>query len=249
MHPGHAGAPVVGDAFGLALLDHLEHGSEARRHFIERDDGVLETFDTAIYFAGQSVWSETEVGVTERAGSRVLDVGAGAGRHAVSLQESGRDVVALDISPGATEVCRRRGVRETFTGTVFELVEAGMDPFDTILLFGNNLGLLASPEHAPLFLDALGRLGRPGTEIIGTCVDPFQTDDPLHLAYHQLNRDRGRLPGQLRLRSRWANIADDWFDYLFVPAAELEALADAGGWEMVEHQPGPHPYLAILRLR
>ena len=44
------GVPRVGDAFGLALLDYLEHGSEARSHFIERDDGLLETIDTGILF-------------------------------------------------------------------------------------------------------------------------------------------------------------------------------------------------------
>ena len=56
-------------------------------------------------------------------------MGAGAGRHALPLQESGREVVALDVSPGGVEVCRRRGVRETFTGTVFELAETGPEPF------------------------------------------------------------------------------------------------------------------------
>jgi SAM-dependent methyltransferase len=249
MHPGPAGGPVIGDAFGLALLDHLDNGAEARQHFVERDDGYLESFDTAIYFTGSSLLTETESSVAGRAGRRVLDVGAGAGRHSLPLQESGREVVALDISPGATEVCRRRGVRRTFTGTVFELVEAGMNSFDTILLLGNNLGLLESPEHAPDFFAALSELAVPGGEVIGTCRDPFDTDDPLHLGYHELNRRRGRLPGQLRLRSRWANVAIPWFDYLFIPVAELEALAHDAGWDLVSHQPGPGPYLAVLRRR
>jgi hypothetical protein len=46
--------PRVGDAFGLALLDYLEHGSEARSHFIERDDGLLETIDTGALFTQES---------------------------------------------------------------------------------------------------------------------------------------------------------------------------------------------------
>ena len=238
--------PIIGDAFGLALLDYLEHGPDAREHFVERDDCYLESFDPAVYFTGDSVWSEAEAGIANRAGSRVLDVGAGAGRHALPLQNSGRDVVALDISPGATEACRRRGVRRTFTGTVVDLVDQGTEPFDTVLLFGNNLGLLESPGHAARFFEALDRVTRPGSEIIGTCVDPFNTTDPFHLEYHELNRGRGRLPGQLRLRTRWANVATPWFDYLLVPVDELAVLAEAAGWDLVFHQPGPRPYVAVL---
>jgi 2-polyprenyl-3-methyl-5-hydroxy-6-metoxy-1,4-benzoquinol methylase len=43
---------------------------------------------------------------------RVLDVGCGAGRHSLEAQRRGFGVVAIDLSPGAVEVCRRRGVRD-----------------------------------------------------------------------------------------------------------------------------------------
>ena len=243
-----AGEPRVGDAFGFALLDYLEHGSEARSHFIERDDGLLETIDTGVLFTQESDWSVAEAPVGDRAGRRVLDVGAGAGRQALPLQESGREVVALDVSPGAVEVCRRRGVRETFTGTVFELAETVAEPFDTFLLCGNNYGLLESVEHGPSFLGALADMAAPRAEIIGTCLDPFATEDPLHLAYHERNRNRGRHPGQIRLRARWSDVATSWFDYLFVPVEQLEELAERAGWELVEHQQASRPYLAVLRL-
>ena len=52
--------------------------------------------------------------------------------------------MALDVSPGAVGVCQRRGVRRTVIGTVQDLVDADAEPFDTFLLLGTNLGLLAS---------------------------------------------------------------------------------------------------------
>jgi SAM-dependent methyltransferase len=240
--------PRVGDAFGLALLDYLEHGSESRSHFIERDDGLLETIDTGVLFTQGSDWSVVEAPVGDRAGQRVLDVGAGAGRHALPLQESGREVVALDVSPGAVEVCQRRGVRETFIGTVFELAGTDPEPFDTFLLCGNNYGLLENLEHGLSFLGALAEVAVPGAEIIGTSIDPLATDDPLHLAYHERNRSHGRHPGQIRLRARWSDVATSWFDYLFLAVGELEELAERAGWMLVEYQPGSRPYLAVLRL-
>lgn len=233
---------------GLALLDYLEHGSEARSHFIERDDGLLETIDTGVMFTRESDWSVVEGPVADRAGQRVLDVGAGAGRHAVPLQDSGREVVALDVSPGAVEVCRRRGVRGTFTGTVFELAATDPEPFDTFLLCGNNYGLLENRAHGHSFLRALADMAAPGVEIIGTCVDPSATEDPLHMAYHERNLSRGRHAGQIRLRARRSDVATTWFDYLFVPVEELDELAQLAGWELVEYQPGSRPYLAVLRL-
>jgi SAM-dependent methyltransferase len=240
--------PRVGDAYGLALLDYLEHGSAARSHFIERDDGLLETIDTGIMFTQESDWSVAEAPVGNRAGQRVLDVGAGAGRHALPLQQSGREVVALDVSPGAVEVCRRRGVRETFTGTVFEFAETDPEPFDTFLLCGNNYGLLENLEHGLSFLGALAGMAASRAEILGTCVDPSATEDALHLAYHERNRNHGRHPGQIRLRARWSDVATGWFDYLFVPVEEIKDLAEKAGWELVEYQPGSRPYLAVLRL-
>lgn len=58
----------------------------------------------------------------------------------------------------------------------------------------------------------------------------------------------GRPPGQLRLSTRRTNLAGPWYDYLFVPVEELSALAGEAGGRLVEHQPGPGPYLAILEL-
>ena len=46
----------------------------------------------------------------------------------------------------------------------------------------------------------------------------------MHIAYHQRNRERGRLGGQLRLRLRYRELATEWFDYLVCSVAELEAL-------------------------
>ncbi|MFQ5966422.1 MAG: class I SAM-dependent methyltransferase [Acidimicrobiia bacterium] len=153
--------PTIGDAFGLALLDYLEHGEQESPNVIERDDGMVEVIDTGVFFDGGAPWSSLEESVPDRAGRRVLDVGAGAGRHSLVLQEADHDVLALDISPGAVEVCSRRGVQHTFEGSIFDLAGVKAEPFDTFLLCGHNYGLLASPEHAPKFLGTLARWPHP----------------------------------------------------------------------------------------
>ncbi|MGH9125240.1 MAG: methyltransferase domain-containing protein [Acidimicrobiales bacterium] len=188
-------------------------------------------------------------------------MGAGAGRAAAHLQDAGHPVVALDPSPGAVAVCRSRGIQSMFTGNVFELAATTPEPFDTFLLLGNNLGLLAGAEQAPLFLAALAGMAQPGARIIGETTDPYRTSNPAHLDYHDQNRRLGRLPGQLRLRVRHHRIATPWWDYLFCTAEELHQILSPTQWELVETNaadnvdsdgPGgwpPAQWAAILALR
>ena len=68
---------------------------------------------------------------------RVLDVGSGARRHALHLQERGHDVLCIDNSPLALEVCRRRGVRETREMSVYQGSRT-LGIFDTIIMMDGN---------------------------------------------------------------------------------------------------------------
>jgi SAM-dependent methyltransferase len=166
--PGTAAEPQEGDAFGRALMDRI--GEICHPVVIERDDGYLDV-DQADYLAG---WSDRDAWAVDRVRGRVLDVGAGAGRVSLALQDRGHDVVALDVSAGAIEVCRARGVRNVVHGGVENLAAFGTQAFDSALMLGNNLGLLGSGDRAPGVLRALGAVLRPGGVIIGTCIDPYQ---------------------------------------------------------------------------
>ena len=92
--------PESGDAFGQALLD-LTAGS-AGSVVIERDDGWVsaEGLDYLEAPDGPDLWA------VDRAVGRVLDIGAGAGRASLLLQDRGQEVLALDTSPGAVRACQ-----------------------------------------------------------------------------------------------------------------------------------------------
>ncbi|MCA1847032.1 MAG: class I SAM-dependent methyltransferase [Actinobacteria bacterium] len=254
---------VVGDAFGQVLqaCQAAEGAPGAAFGLIERSDGHLGVMDAARYFAPADEWSPTTAFARERAAGRVLDIGAGAGRVALALQDHGRGVVALDISPGATTVCQQRGVHSTFTGDVFDLAATAPAPFDTFLMLGNNLGLVGGPDQAPRFLEALAGMARPGARVIGETLDPYGTSDPDHLRYHEENRRLGRLAGQLRLRVRHRRLATPWWDYLCCTPEELQSILSATRWELSDvysaapshrREPAPWPsgqWTAVLTLR
>jgi len=68
------------------------------------------------------------------------------------------------------------------------------------------------------------------------------------LAYHDLNRKRGRMPGQLRIRSRHKKYIGPWFDYLFVSKKELEQIIEGTGWEIHKYIDSQNAsYTAILK--
>ena len=227
----------MADAFGQMLLDGT--GPE----IIERDDGFLNAA-RMVYFAPVSQWPAVERRALRWVRGRVLDAGVGAGRAALELQRRGRSVVGIDVSPGAVEVARARGVSDVRL-LAFEEIDDSVGQFDTIVMFGNNFGLFGSPSKAQRLLRRLRPLAH---RIVAGSNDPYATEDPAHLAYQEHNRKRGRMPGQLRLRVRYRDITGPWFDYLIVSPDEMASIVEGTQWRIrrVLQQTGSGYYVAVL---
>jgi SAM-dependent methyltransferase len=232
--------PELGDAFGSALLDRL--AGVTNPIVIERNDGFV-TVDNANYLDGLD---ELDQWALDRAAGRVLDVGAGMGRASLALQSRGQHVVALDTSPGAARVCRERGVQKVFCGSVEQAAAGGLAGwFDSALLLGSCLSLLGSPEAAGSFLTALGTLLAADGRIVGTCLDPYRTDNQAHLEFHERNRRHGKMAGQITSRVRYQRTASAWFDWLVMSPDELAEVIAPSGWRVAETMPGAR-YAAVL---
>ena len=119
--------------------------------------------------------------------------------------------------------------------------------FDTILMFGNNFGLFGSFNKAKTLLKKFHKITSPSALIITENVDPYKTEDPVHLQYHKLNKKRGRMPGQLRIRIRFRNYVGDWFDYLLVSKQEMKEILKDTGWKVKKlMEGGDYMYSAII---
>ncbi len=177
---------------------------------------------------------------------RVLDVGCDAGRLALALQDRGHEVVGIDVSRGAVRVCRERGMRHVKEMSVLRVGRA-LGRFDTIAMYGNNFGLVENPRRAVWLLRRFAAITGPDARIVAETLDPYRTKDPTHLAYHRANRRRNRMPGQIRLRIRYRELATLWFDYLFVSVQELSRIARSAGWSLAHllEESGPI-YIAVL---
>lgn len=235
--------PSAGDAFGRMLLDH--HRGLPAAGVIERDDGFVHAHDPAMYFAPPARWGSHERRALRFARGRVLDVGCGAGRHALYLQDRGHDVVAIDVSPAAVRVSRERGVRRALKLSISD-VGSRRGTFDTIVLMGNNFGLLENPARGGRILGRFARITSGRARIIATTLDPYQTDDLDHLRYHRRNRARGRMGGQVRLRARYRNEATPWFDYLLASRDEVRSIVEGTGWAVSRFLPEDAATYAVV---
>ncbi|MFG2719318.1 class I SAM-dependent methyltransferase [Streptomyces sp. NPDC048416] len=221
--------PVIGDAFGEVLQRCWSAGARPGTVFevLERSDGAVWVSDTYHWFTPPERWPAPERWACKYASGRVLDIGCGSGRHALVLADQGLDVIGLDPSPGAVAVAGARGVT-VVEGGIDDVERLGL--FDTILLLGNNLGLLRSGSEASDLLSRIARVARPGAQILASSRDPHAVRDPIEIAYQEWNRSAGRLPGQERFRIRHRNTATPWFDYLFVSLDELTELIADSPW-------------------
>jgi SAM-dependent methyltransferase len=231
------------DAFGQLLSDFLA----GRRvvEVVERDDGFVFTGKPDYYVAPFRSWWPQERRAMRFVRGRVLDLGCGAGRVGVHLQSRGHEVVGIDVSPRAVEIAGDRGLADARLGTLESAIGAG-ERFETILLLGNNLGLLAGERPGRRLLRQLAGVAGERARILAGSFDPYDGASADARRYHQRNRDRGRMGGVERLRVRYRNYATPWYDVLFASRDEVRQLADGTGWTVSRFLDNGAGYVAVL---
>ena len=97
------------DPMGTAIADYFHHNkADKLRVFssqFEEDEIPVNQL-----FRPYDEMPELEQIALQMAEGNTLDVGAGSGCHALALQEMGKEVCAIDISPRSVEVMEKRGV-------------------------------------------------------------------------------------------------------------------------------------------
>ena len=235
------------DAFGKVLMAY--HRGENADYVIERDDGYVDKLNGREYFTEYEEWPKHEREAILETRGRVLDVGIGAGRHALWLQEGGHEVVGIDLSPLAIEVSRARGVRDCRVMDARRL-DFPEGHFDTAIMFGNNLGIAGGIQETRRMLEGFHRVIKDDGIIIASTRDPLKTDNPAHLAYHEMNRKRERPPGLVKIRVGFRGEYDDWFELLMVGEEEIVEVLGPTGWTLEEtHGSEGANYAAILTKR
>ena len=219
----------MGDAWGAALLDHLA-GHVVDGLVLEVDDGTaVPAMAPEWFFRPEPEWEPEERALLSMVtDGPVLDLGAGAGRSALHLLQRGLRVAAVESSPGAAEVCRRRGVQDVRQQ---DLNDPPADqPWRVILLLCGNLGLGGSWDGNRRLLGRLAEVSAPDAT---------------------LNADSIEYTGraEIGLRIRYGQTVTPWWRQRNVGAGEVEALVEGTGWRIEQHRRSPNGFDHYLALR
>jgi hypothetical protein len=113
--------------------------------------------------------------------------------------------------------------------------------YRAIIVMGNTLGVHQTPKTLVGLLATLRRAVATGARMACVTLDPLETREPAHLAYHRRNLERGLPPGLTTIRLKYRDWLDDWVQLWLPTTAELDDAFAASGWGLaVRHVAGPH---------
>lgn len=233
------------DPMGAAIADYYNKGRAAKLRVFssqfEEDEipaeQLFRTFDEM---------PPLEQEALRLASGKILDCGAGSGCHALALQEMGKEVEAIDISPLSVEVMQKRGVRQAYQINLFD--ENYLQKFDTILMLMNGSGIIGKLENMGAFFAKMKQLLNPGGCIYMDSSDLrylFEDEDGSFL----VDLAAGYY-GEIDFRMQYKQIKGEPFDWLYVDFPTLSYYAAENGFKAEMVQEGEHyDYLACLRMQ
>ena len=162
----------VQDAIGHLIADHLN--GEAAEKIVERDDGYIgKSGGPAAYSADFEDWPIIDQRSMYYVKGRVLDIGCGAGRHALYLQGKGLDVLGIDVSPLAIHACKKRGVTDARVMSITK-VSARLGEFDSVLSNdGSQLRAVRQLRESQAFAQAVSQHDKPRCQDCGYDTGPI----------------------------------------------------------------------------
>jgi len=217
------------DAFGEVYMAYYR--GEPSNHTTERDDGLVrESPDAHYYFRTYEEWQKYEQDAIKEVKGRVLDIGLGAGRHTLYLQDKGHAITGIDTSPLSLKVSKLRGVKNCMLMSLHQL-DFPDDSFDTVLMLGQNLGL-GNMAVMRSYLSKIYDITSPDGIIIGEARDPSNTTNPEHLAYYERNRRLGLPIGLIKVRIGFQGKVGEWFDLFLMDQESLKEIIAPTGWKV-----------------
>jgi SAM-dependent methyltransferase len=162
------------DLFGKAILDYQTNNSPEDL-ITETSISEADEMSVAYLFRSYAEMPKLEQLALKRTKGKTLDVGCGSGIHALYLQQQNTVVEAIDISKGAVEVCKLRGIKNARCISLYKLKDK---KYDTILLLMNGIGLCGKLSKLPALLEHLkGLLNENGVILTDSSDLSYMLED------------------------------------------------------------------------
>lgn len=232
----------IPDILGMALLDY-QSGNYSEDIITYSSLGQDAILPLPYFFRELPQMPRLEQIALEKCTGEILDIGCGAGSHALFLQKEGFRVFGLDSSAGAIATCAARGLKKTIHRDINELHGR---KFDTLLLLMNGIGIVGRLRHLDGFLMHLGSLLEPGGQILVDSSDIIYMFD-IDSDGRYLLPDSKNYYGEVEFRLEYKGIKGQGFHWLYLDEKTLEAAAKRTSLALEIVMYGEHyDYLARL---
>ncbi len=232
------------DLFGKAILDYQTNNSPEN---LVTETNISEADEMFVEYLFRSFKSmpKLEQKALQLAKGKILDVGCGAGSHALYLQEKGFDVTAIDISRKAIETCKLRGVKKALISDILNVDKS--ESFETILLLMNGTGIFGTLNETSKYLQKLKSLLTENGQIL------IDSSDLIYM-YDQDEDGAYDVPavtyyGELIFTVHYKNETEKPFPWLYLDYNTLQNACHANGLNCELVLEGKHfDYLAKITL-
>jgi len=216
------------DVAGKAISDFYTHkkGNHSKL-WIHNKYGGREEMPVDIYFRDLSEIPDQELIALKHCKGNVLDIGAGAGSHALLLQNAFQQnikVTALDFSRHCCDVMKARGVKNIICQNIFKL--STTKKFDTMLLLMNGIGLCGTIDGLKEFLSIAEKLLNNNGQLI------FDSSNVNYLFSKKFPKPANKYYGEIEYRYEYKKEFTDWFNWLYIDKITLKKVAKQTGWKV-----------------
>lgn len=228
------------DPMGTAIAEYHKTGkADKLRVFLPDFDE--DEIPVDLLFRSFDEMPEIEQLALRKAEGKILDVGAGAGCHSLALQQMGKDVTAIDISPSSVETMSALGVRKVLEQDFFTIKEK----YDTILMLMNGIGIVGTIANLPSFFNHINNILSDNGQLIldssDVCYVFEEEDGIIYLP------EGDKYYGELQYQMQYRDIKGDSFPWLYIDFETLHDIAQKNGFNAELLQTGEHyDYLARI---
>jgi SAM-dependent methyltransferase len=234
------------DIFGKAISAYYKNADETDITVTspDFDDDVI---PVPYLFRSYKEMPKLEQKALQLCRGRVLDVGCGAGSHSLYLQEERKlEVVGIDTSAGAIDVCRSRGISDARNIAFEELSE---EKFDTVLLLMNGTGIVGKMKFLDRFFGRLKDLLSKDGQVLIDSSDLIYLFDADEDGGVWVDSSKGYY-GELTYRLSYKGETSNSFDWLYLDFQSLSLAATKNGFNCEKVFEGEHyDFLARLSIK
>jgi cyclopropane fatty-acyl-phospholipid synthase-like methyltransferase len=223
---------------------------EAIKHYAstKKPDDIIVSSDICeddiipveVLFRGLNDMPDLEKKALDLSKGSVLDIGAGAGVHALELMDRGLKVEAIDLSPGAAAHMRSQGIN----ARAMNFFDIKDEKYDTLLMLMNGIGIAGKLSNLEKTLRHAKSLMNKGGKLICDSSDiKYLYEDEDGSMWVDLNTE---YYGNFRFQMKFKKEKGPWFNWLYVDFDNLFKSAKNVGLKATRVYEQDDHYLAEL---